>query len=208
MVAVSQQVQNKVSTADLAQQADFSRKLQSVRNADQLKQKNERRHVENIAQEMKKQPYKTPTTESRKKQELKSRQRIQARLIRARKRNKAKARIQKQYYKIIAQYARTPWMVLYVAAFTDAFFDILMIPVLSTIASFCASLYINIRMWNIGGKKGRVKRRLLRASISAIDLIPIINIIPFSIIIIYKTKEDERKRVEKAKRKIKLIKKG
>lgn len=204
MGTTTQDVHMGVSAAEQAKQADFSRNLKKA----QIDQRNIQKTInsgqvnnQNTTQ------YGDEKTDAQKKQGLRGRQRWHARMIQARKRDKRKAMITKKYDKIIRQYGRVSWMLLYVAAASDAFFDLLTIPVLSTILSFCTSLYINAVLWNVGGKKGRAKRRIIRASISTLDLIPIINLIPFSVIIVYRTQEDEKNRVERAKKALKKLSK-
>lgn len=210
MTAMTQNMYEKENTATLAKQAEFSRNLKKAQANQQQKQAQQ--HIQNTTNNIQIArppiaPTTTQKTDAQQKQALRGQQRWHARVIQARKRKKRIAGIQKKYEKIIRQYVRVSWMLIYVAAVSDAFFDLLLIPILSTFMSFCTSLYINAALWNVGGAKGRAKRRIIRASVSTMDLIPIINLIPFSILIVYKTKEDEKKRAKRARKALKKLSK-
>ncbi len=153
------------------------------------------------------QPKQPPKTDAQQKQALKQKQKWYARTIHARKRKKRKKLLTKKYKKIIRKYQRTSWILLYVAAFSDALFDILSVPFLSVGISFCLSLYINIALWGIGKKGDRQKTRIIRGAVSLLDLIPIVNFIPFSVVIVYKAQDNEKKRVKRARRIIKKLNK-
>ncbi len=148
-----------------------------------------------------------PETGAQQKQAIKQKQRWYARTIKARKKKKKKKVLTKKYEKIIRKYQKTSWILLYVVAFSDALFDILSVPFLSTGISFCLSLYINIALWRIGKKGDRQKTRIIRGAVSLLDLIPIINFIPFSVVIVYKAQNNEKKRVKRARRIIKKLNK-
>ncbi len=194
-----QKQQTQATNMELVQR----RNLKSAQAENQREQKE--KYMQNLTESVKKDKYKTPKTEAQQKQALKKKQGLNARLIKMRKKKKKNKLLTKKYKRIIKKYQRTSWTLLYVAAFADAFFDLLTIPVISTIMSFGLSLYINIALWNIGPKKERTKRRLIRAGASTLDLIPIINWIPISVLIIYKAQEGGKRRVRRAKRIIKKL---
>ena len=197
-----------MSAAEIAKQANFTRELKKAQAANQKKQVLEHQHNENLGRNIKSSRYTAPIrTDAQKKQALKEQQRWHARMIASRKRGKKKASLTKKYAKIITKYNRVSWTLLYTAAYADVFFDVLTIPILSTVLSFCTSLYIIIGLWNVGPKKERTKRRMIRISASIIDLIPIINLIPIAVIIVYKAQESEKKRVHNAKRALKKLSK-
>jgi hypothetical protein len=208
MAVVATQQPQRSMAAEQAQQADFARNLKRAQAAQQQKQQLERQHAERVAQNLKSSRYNPPPqTDAQKKQALQQRQRWNARMITARKRKKTSKLLSKKYQKIIAKYNHTSWILLYTAAFADAFFDVLTIPILSTVLSICTSLYLNIKLWRMGPAKARNKRRMIRATASLLDLIPIINLIPVSVLIVYKTQEEEKKRVRKAKKALKKLSK-
>ncbi len=202
--AVKNNVYGEMSTADLARQMAYERNLKKARLTHEKQQ-----HIQNSTKNSAPQRATAQKrTDAQKKQELKAQQRWHARMITARNRRKKLAKLAQKQKKIIKKYLRMPWLVITVAAVADAFFDLLIIPVVSTLLSFCTSLYINVALWRVGPQKERAKRRMIRAMVSLLDLIPIINLIPFSLLIVFKEKNDAEKRVRKAKGKLKEIEKA
>jgi hypothetical protein len=205
-------VQNNINQHALEQQRN--RDFKDARIAEQKKQQKlkKEQYAGGLASAVKASHVNTQKTTSNKtdaqtKREIRQRQSWYAKIIKARKRKKSKKILTRKYEKIIKGYSRISWMLLYTAAVADAFFDLISVPILSTFMSISFSLYLNLALWSVGEKKDRAKRRLIRASVSVLDLIPIINLIPFSIMIVYKTQTREQKRVKRAKKMIEKINK-
>jgi hypothetical protein len=201
MVNTAQDLYEKETPATQNQEAVHLRNLKKAQIAS-------RRNVQNNNQYTQKsgaQNDMQTQTEAQKKQALKKKQRWHARMIAARKGKKIKKNLLKKQVRTIKGYNRVLWPVVYAAAFADAFFDILSIPILSTFLSFCTSLYINFALWSVGKHDQRSRQRIKRAAVLLLDLVPIINLIPFSVLVVYKTQEDAKKDVQKAKKIIKKI---
>ncbi len=105
----------------------------------------------------------------------------------------------KKQQKVIANYQRINWTVLYAVGFLDDLLDVIPIPGMS----FLPSLYITVKLRRVGPVQKQKSRMGWRIILMIIDMIPIINIAPISLGIVYNAKESERKRVEKARKFIK-----
>lgn len=198
----------QMSVAEAARDAEFARNLKRAQAQNQKRESQKERHIEQLAGEIKSGQYRAPQkTDAQKKQALRSRQGLHAQVLKSRRRKKARAKALGKLEKVVRRYERTNWTLLYVAAIADALFDLLTVPILSTALSFCTTLYINAALWRLGRESVRAKRRMIRVGVSALDLVPIINLIPFSVLIVYRTQEEERKRAEKAKNKLKKLSK-
>lgn len=97
--------------------------------------------------------------------------------------------------KIIADYNRINWTVLYTAAFLDDAMDFIPLPGMSALPS----LYVTVKLRKIGPVQQRKASMGWRIILMLIDMIPIINIAPISLGIVYNAREKERKRVAAAK---------
>lgn len=101
----------------------------------------------------------------------------------------------KKQAKIIANYERMNWTMLYAAACIDDMVDFVPIPGMS----FLPSLYITVKLRRIGPVEKQNSSLGWRIVLMIIDMIPIINLTPISIGIVYNARESERKRVAKAR---------
>ncbi len=194
-------------TTEQATQRDFARALQKARVKQQKKQQQNTQYIKKIAKTTRPQRVftKSAKTDAQIKQMIQQEQRYYQSIVHLQQQKKKKARLYKKYTKIIDGYHRKPWTLLYAVAALDAFIDAINIPVVSTIISSGTSFYLNTALWRVGSPEKRRERRLKRFIISFIDLIPIINMFPSSIFIVYFAHKEEKKRVEDAKRKIKQL---
>ncbi len=97
--------------------------------------------------------------------------------------------------KIVAKYRNMNWTMLYMVAFLDDLIDIIPIPGMSLLTS----LYITVKLRKVGPVQKQRSRMWWRIFLMIIDMIPIINIAPISLGIVYNAQESERKRVAKAR---------
>lgn len=144
-------------------------------------------------------------TDAKIKQQLNTqRKQWRIRMLTERKKKKKLKVISKKYQKVITKYNHVSWTLLYVAAVSDDFSDL--IPILD-LMSVPLSLYMTYALWNVGAKQERNKLRIKRGIIMLIDLIPLISAIPFSVMIIYNIKEKEQNRVKRARKVLNKIEK-
>jgi hypothetical protein len=198
--------QHTVSPEDLMRYAQMQRNFERARNAQRQKIEQKKEHyMKNIGQQVGASHAVAPRTESQKKHALREKQNNNVQNKKKKDNSAAKKILIKKHMRIIRNYERKIWTLLYVAAFAGAFFDVLTIPILSTMMSFCTSLYINVGLWNVGEPNKRARLRLLRAGVSTLDLVPIINLIPFSVLLVYKTHEEEQKRVKRSRNIVKKV---
>lgn len=190
--------------AEIARQSEYRRNLENARRTQQEKEQaaksayNEK--IGTSVQNANLPSVDQKSVEREKKNQLTQRRQDENKKTADKKQKKAYNLLVKKQQKIIKKYEGTSWFLLYVAAFSDDIFDVLTIPVVSTIGSFCTSLYVNGKLWSMGSEKARNQMRMKRAGLLVVDLIPIINWIPITTWIVYKAQQNEQKRVKRAKK--------
>ena len=195
-----------ISAENIASQAAQARNLQRARLDQQRKQEAQKKmYTQKIAGQIQKGRVAPQKTDAQKKQALNGKRSFLAKQTQKRKMAGLQKQKIKSLQKIIKKYEKTLWFLLYTAAFADELFDVLPVPFLAQVLSLSSSAYINFALWNIGSPKTRKIDRIKRAGLVIIDIVPFINYLPTTIIMLYTVKKREEERYKKAKKQLAKI---
>lgn len=193
-----------VIASNLERDMQNRRNLQLARmEAEHLKKEAQTQHVKSVAKGIGAGRVVTQRNDSQKKHALTQQRNNLAQGVKKGNQSTIQEARVKKLNGIIKKYERTPWTVLYVVAAFDDGSDL--IPFLSIFTSIGTSIYLNAKLWECGDAQTRQSSRIRRIFLSLVDTVPIINLLPVSIYIVYSAKKSEQARVDAAKKELAKI---